>query len=155
MTEAEIRRVLGSKHSPSWQGALIVLVALLSLGGFSLIQKTTAADPDAKPIQLTIDYGDGVQKRFADLPLTPDMTVLDALRAAKEHPHGITFVVQGTGQNAFVSQIDDVKNEGGGEKAKNWMFRVNGKDAERGVGVFILSGGDAVLWRFAVYEYNS
>lgn len=136
------------------QGLFAVAVALLALCGFTLINKTVAADPNAKPIDLSIDYGDGVEKRIVDLKHVPDMTIVSLLKAAQEHSHGITYVLVGTGQNAFVTQIDDVKNEGGGPKSRNWMFRVNGKDADRGVGVFPLSPGDHVLWKFAIYEYN-
>ncbi|HZZ71588.1 MAG TPA: DUF4430 domain-containing protein [Pirellulales bacterium] len=141
---------------PSAEEWSCVIFALVSLFGFTIAQKqTTAAAPSVKPIMVEIDYGDGVKKEFAELELTKDQTVLGALQAAHDHPHGIKFVAVGTGAQALVEQIDDLKNEGGGAKAKNWMFRVNGKEAERGAGDFSLSAGDRVLWRFAIYEYNS
>ena len=141
-----------SRRDERQQILVVALVAIVALCGFTLRNKSVAADPNAKPISMTIDYGDGVEKRFVELAYKPDMTVLDALNAAQEHRHGITVVLNGSGQNALVSQIDDLKNEGGGPKSRNWMFHVNSKQADKGVGVFVLRPGDAILWKFAVYE---
>jgi len=79
------------------------------------------------------------------------MTAVDALAAAKKHPHGITFEKRGRGASTLVTQIDDLKNEGDG---KNWLYSVNGKTARVGAGAYQLKSGDAVLWEFKVYEYN-
>jgi hypothetical protein len=99
-----------------------------------------------KTVQLTIDYGDGVQKVFTSLPWKEKLTVFDALDAAAKHPRGIKVVHQGSGERLFITAIDDLKNEGRG---LNWTYQVDGKLADRSAGVFELSAGDAVLWRFA------
>ena len=106
----------------------------------------SAAEPADKSIKLTIDYGDGVQKVFVALPWKEKLTVLAALEAAQKHPRGIKLAYQGSGERAFVTAIDDVKNEGRG---KNWLYEVNGERAEKSAGVYELSAGDAVLWRFS------
>jgi hypothetical protein len=58
---------------------------------------------------------------------------------------GIKFVHQGTGERILITAIDDLKNEGRGS---NWLYEVNGKLADKSAGIYELSAGDAVLWRF-------
>lgn len=111
-----------------------------------------ADEPAAETVKLVVDYGDGFQKRFTALPWVKGMTVLDVLNKAKAHPRGITFKHTGSGETAFLTQIDDVKNEGGGKDKKNWIYRVNDKLADRSCGVFAVKAGDEVVWKFDVYK---
>ncbi len=104
------------------------------------------ADEAAKPIRLTIDYGDGVQKVFTDIEHREKLTVLGALQAASKHSRGIKFAYQGEDEFAFVTAIDGLENEGRG--AKNWTYSVGGKKADRSCGICELAPGDAVVWRF-------
>ena len=105
-----------------------------------------AEEGEKRTVQLTVDYGDGVQKTFSSLAWKEKQTVFDALQQAARHPRGIKLAHQGSGERLFVTAIDDVKNEGVG---RNWTYLVNGKLADRSAGVFELQAGDAVLWRFA------
>jgi len=108
-------------------------------------------------IQLTVDYNDGVQKRFT-LAFTPGMTVFDAMTAAKAKSHGLTFdcdpkfPCSGSPANRLLSIIDDVKNQGGGSSARNWVFWVNGISADKGFGACKLAPDDKVLWKFDTYR---
>lgn len=102
-------------------------------------------------ITLTVDYGDGAQKRFS-LPWREGMTVLDALAAAAEHPRGITFRHRFAGEKAFVDQIDDAANQGAGAGARNWVFRVNDRLADRSCGAWTLQAGDVVVWSYGKFE---
>lgn len=123
----------------------------------ALLVPVAADNNDSKPakrtaspaVVLTIDYGDGAQKRFPAVPWQSDMTVLDALVWAKNHPHGIKFNHRGKGALAMVGQIDDVKNSGSG---KNWIFYVNEKLSEKSCGASKLASADKILWRFEVYR---
>lgn len=105
------------------------------------------ADEPAKPIRLTIDYGDGVQKVFTDIEHREKLTVLGALQAASKHPRGIKFKHQGEEEFAFVTAIDGLENEG--RAAKNWTYSVGGKKADRSCGICELAPGDSVVWRFS------
>lgn len=123
---------------------------LLALGFSLMAALATAAEPaEEKSVKLTIDYGDGVQKVFVALPWQEKMTVLAALEAAQKHPRGIKLAQQGSGERVLVTAIDELKNEGRG---KNWLYEVNGKLADKSAGVYELSAGDAVLWRFRAYR---
>lgn len=127
--------------------ALVVLLQVNSGGE----EKKAPTKTKQKPIvTLTIDYGDGMQKRFPSIPWREKMTVVDAIEWADKHPRGISFASRGNGATKLINQIDDLKN-GGGQK-KNWIFRVNDKMADRSCGVFPLKQGDRVLWRFEEYK---
>ena len=100
-------------------------------------------------VSVVIDFSDGVQKHFTEIPWKDGLTALEALRLAQSHRRGIRFVQKGSGATAMITKIDDLENEGRG---RNWMYRVNGKLADSGVGVQKLADGDSVLWKFEAYR---
>ena len=106
-------------------------------------------EPTAKLVSLTIDFGDGFQKRFTSLKWHEKMTVLDAMKLAADHPRGIRFEHRGSKATGFLTSIDGVKNEGRG---RNWIYRVNGKLGDRSFAARNLVAGDAVLWKFGKYR---
>jgi hypothetical protein len=112
----------------------------------------TASASAAVVVQLTIDFGDGAQKRFTAIPLREGMTVLDLLDAAKAHSHGITFASRGSGAMTLVTKIDDVANQEGAKEAKNWLFFINDKLSDRGCGAASVKPGDSILWRYQAKE---
>jgi hypothetical protein len=121
----------------------------------TLFPATPSAAEEPKKAETTptvtviVDYGDGVQKHFTALAWKEGQTVLDALRSAEAHPRGIQLEVSGTGAKAFLMKIDNLENEGRG---RNWIYRVNGKKADSGMGVRQLAAGDSVLWSFEKYR---
>ena len=125
---------------------------------FWVSPNTASDDGVAKPakrdtpptIELTIDYGDGAQKRFPEVPWKKGMTVMDTVLWAGKHPHGLQVRHRGQKSLAMVSQIDDLKNGGG--SGKNWIFYVNNRLSDRSCGASIVSSGDKILWRFEVYR---
>lgn len=141
---------------------LIVAVGLASLAGCQPAEQSQSpkavdasqwqAAEGTPAIELVIDYGDGVQKRFQRLPWNEGMTVLDALRSASAHPRGIEFTHQGSGEAALVARIDDLTNESGGEGSRNWLYRVNGKLASKSSDAYTLEPDDVILWKFEKYE---
>jgi len=108
--------------------------------------------PAAQAVELVVDYGDGVLKRISAIPWQQHMTVLDALKAAGNRPHGITFASRGAGPTAFVIRLDDVENQGGATSAKNWTFRVNDRLQDESCGLVEIKPGDSILWKFGAYE---
>jgi hypothetical protein len=113
----------------------------------ALAVPTNAAEQPAPTIALTIDYGDGVQKHFPRLAWKESMTVLDALQAAQDHPRGITFRYRGRGATAFLVQIDDLENQG---RDRNWLYRINGKLADRSFAVQTVQPKDRITWEFGL-----
>ena len=115
----------------------------------------TSAGSGAEPsnasgqtVKLVIDYNDGIQKVFAKIPWKSGMTVQDAMAAAQASGHGIKYESKGSGETAFLIRIDDVQSLGARGDKKNWVYSVNEKLADRGFGVYKLSAGDAVVWKF-------
>ena len=103
-------------------------------------------------VELSIDFGAGKTKHFKQIAWSRDMTVLMAMELAKEQHPGLDFKYRGRGGTAFLTQIDDIKNEGGGSGKKNWIFLVNGKQGTKGFGAHKLMQGDKVLWKFTQYK---
>lgn len=126
------------------------LILGLLLGTSALVDDTVGQAPQAmKKVSLTINYGDGVEKHFTAIPWKSGMTVLDVLEAARKHPRGIRFKYRGSGQRAFLFQIDDVPNEGKGD---NWIFRVNKELAGQSFAITRVNAGDVILWEFGEYK---
>jgi hypothetical protein len=108
------------------------------------------AAEEAKPaVTLVIDYGDGVQKHFHGLAWTDGATVWDVLEAARRHPRGIQVEIRGKNATAFLVQIDDCRNQGRG---KNWVYRINGKLADKSFAVQPVREGETITWEFGEYR---
>lgn len=111
---------------------------------------TTQKTTQTKVVALTIDYGDGFQKRLPKVTWRAGMTVLDVLEEAKKHPRArLKIRYQGSGATALLLQIDDVVNQGGGKL--NWIYSINGKKADRSFAIKALQPSDEVLWKFETY----
>lgn len=127
------------------------LFVLSTIGLLSVVEtEVRSGQPDVKKVLLTVDYGDGVQKKFTSIAWKDKMTILDMLNAVTQHRRGIRFKYRASGSIALLTSIDDLKNEGG--KGKNWIYWVNQKLGERSFAIRSLSAGDHVLWRFGTYE---
>jgi hypothetical protein len=109
-----------------------------------------ASSQSPQTVTLTVDYEDGIQKHFV-LPFKQNMTVFDLLNAAQNSGHGLKYDYKGAGgppQNFFLTQIDDVKNQGGGSSAHNWSFWINDIYSNKGFGACAIGPSDKVLWKF-------
>jgi hypothetical protein len=109
-------------------------------------------DSSGPYVQLILDYGDGIEKRFNSLTWGEGMTVQAALTLAASFPHGITFSQRGSGEMTFLTAIDGVVNQGGGAGAKNWIYHVNGKPAHESFAVHALRPRDVVLWTYQPHQ---
>ena len=128
------------------------LVMVVSFVGLLFIVSPNglAEQAQPKPVQLTIDYGDGFQKRYTSIPWEKKMTVLDTLEFAAEHPRRIRFKHRSSGSTAFLTSIDGLENEGG--RGKNWIYWINEEQGDRSFAIRVLHAGDHVLWKFGAYE---
>ena len=133
------------KRLPVWLSLGVGLAGLLLAIGHG----ASAAEPVKATVGLVIDYDDGVEKHFRELPWKAGMTVLDVIQAAQRHPRGSQFVYRSEGDTAFLTAIDDVKNQGRG---RNWIFSINGQLGKRGFAVTEVKSADRVLWKFTQYK---
>ena len=128
----------------------LILTSLVVLSVWCL---TPLAPGEPKPagnsVSVVVDYNDGVQKHFTRVSWRSGMTVLDAMQAIAKHPRGIQFSHRGTGARALLYRIDDLENRANG---RNWLYRVNGKLADRSFGIRKIEKGDAVLWKHEKFQ---
>jgi len=131
-----------TRSAAAFAAALLVLVAAWSA--------RPALGENATPtIRLTVDYGDGITKTISNLAWAKGDTILDAMKTATARPHGISFSYAGNGAATMLTRIDDVQNEGGGTRKKNWQYWVNDAYGDRSFATFELQAQDVVVWRFA------
>jgi hypothetical protein len=100
----------------------------------------------SKTIALTIEFPGDVELNYKAISFTEGMTVFDALSAASKHSHALHFKHKGSGEFAFLTELDGVKNEGA--SGKNWTYKVDGQRAKVGMGSMKLKPGSHVLWIF-------
>lgn len=105
------------------------------------------ADPDI--VTVTIDRP-GKSKMLGGMPHKAGMTVLELMQELRNRGDEWQYEVQGSGRSALILELASVKN--GSESGKFWLYEVNGKLADVGVGVYELSAGDDVLWKFTRNE---
>ncbi len=74
---------------------------------------------------------------------------MEAMQAMQKHPHKISYKTRGTGALTFIYEIDNVENQGSG---KNWMYYVNGKRANVGVGAYQLKASDKIVWKYETFQ---
>lgn len=127
---------------------LLAFLALRAEAQQPAASQAATAQPATAP-RLTIDYGDGVEKTFTQLPWREGATVLDLLTAASKHPRGVKILQRGSGSTAFIREIDGLANQGGGHDSRNWLFTVNSKMSEVGCGACPVGRQDHVVWSFS------
>ena len=113
---------------------------------------TPAPQPTGETVSLEIDFGNGAKKSYADLPWQPEMTVADALSAARDFQPGLQFEQIGTGESGFLNSLEGLTNEGA--SGRNWIYEVDGQHAHVGFCVEKLQSGSRVLWKFTDEQYN-
>ncbi len=105
-----------------------------------------AAESD-KSVSLAIDFGDGSRQDFDALPWHAGMTVDDLLTVASQVPNGIIYTVVGLHDTMFLIKINAMANHRTAGRPF-WTYQVNGKWADRSLGVYPLAPGDHVTWTF-------
>ena len=126
-----------------------VIAAALLIGAYASSSRPVIAGAD-NTVRLVVDYGDGAARTISDLAWAKGNTVLDAMKEATQRPHGISFSYTGSGDDAVLTKIDDVQNQGGGTGKKNWQYWVNGSYGDRSFATFELQAQDSVFWRFTI-----
>lgn len=106
--------------------------------------------PDEPTVSVIVDFQDGSEIHFPRVKWTEGMTVFDCMAGVKNHPRGIDFQSQGSGETALLTKIEDMEN-GTGDGAA-WIFYVNGEMAHESFGLKKLKSGDTVLWKFQQYR---
>lgn len=105
------------------------------------------APPPAGPtVSLTIDFGNGVERRFSGIAWKEAMTAADVMQAARRMSPGLNYEVRGTGEMSLLNSLDGVLNGAG--DGRYWFYEVNGQRGEVSFAAHPIAAGDRVLWTF-------
>ena len=123
----------------------VFAISLSMIGCDSSKELPAELQRDIGTVTLEVEYGS--EKRMKSIPVvcSPDSTVLLSLERA-QNLKKLKFESRGSGETAFISEIDGVKNEGA--SGKNWIYRVNDKLGDKSAGVFEVNPGDTISWSF-------
>jgi hypothetical protein len=103
-----------------------------------------SAESISQTVALSLDFGDGQERRYEPIAWREGMTVRDLTRETRRE--GLKLEVRGTGAAAFLESLDGVANEGAA--GRNWTYSVNGKPGDRSFAIYEMQPGDHVLWKF-------
>lgn len=122
------------------------LIAFLLAWCFAISGMAFGAE--SKFVTVILRYGDGYEQRYTQIEWKKGMTVLDAMTKMRAHPRGVKFEYTGSGELAFLTQIDGIKNQGEG---RNWLFEVNGKLGDKSFGAVVVEPSAEIVWKFENY----
>lgn len=111
----------------------------------------TSARSLIRIVELVIVFGDGVAK-VIPIDWSRGTTAEDALKRAREKPHGISFHISIHPLGAFVTEIDGEANDADGYVNRGWIYSVNGDIAKVGCGEYELKPSDIVRWEYTVCD---
>ncbi len=110
------------------------------------VNEQSGAAPQAKTVKITVrSSGKGIIASDNAYPVEPGKTtVLDALKAVLSAA-GISYTISG----GYVSEIDGLREFEHGANS-GWMYFVNGEDPVIAAGLYKLSGGEKVEWKYTL-----
>ncbi len=133
----------------------IVLVAGLLLTGIAGCESAGQNRPNELPekfskktVAVSIGFGNRRAAKQFTVPYSDESTVLSILDRAQSNGD-LSIDYRGSGESAFVTSIDGIENQGA--DGDNWVYRVNGKLADRSCGIFAIKPGDEIAWTLGPY----
>jgi hypothetical protein len=145
---------------------LIPLVAIVLMSQCSCDRQQTPQKLQPPALSgtasLEIDFRQEGMKNFQfdGLPLTPEMTVADLMRAAAKQSREsetagekLELEMSGSGETAFLVSLNGLPNGKSGDADERfWIYYLNGSKADLGCGAAKLKPGDAVRWVHEAYQ---
>ncbi|MCB1138025.1 MAG: DUF4430 domain-containing protein [Leptospiraceae bacterium] len=127
----------------------ILALAFLALACGPAAEKTTE-NSNTKTVRLEVEMPSSDRDPYAENIEFSGGTVLALMQEAQKS--GLKFTYSGEGEKAFINSIQGIKPSGEDEKSNYWIYAVNGKLANQGVGATEVNPGDSVRWCYLSYE---
>jgi len=127
---------------------LVVPGTIALVGGCDAGAGRSTTNRSLGTVPLEIDFGEKKQTISVDVPVSADSTVLQIMERAR-NMGDLDFKSSGSGETAMILSINGVENEGA--NGNNWIYRVNGKVASKGCGVYAVQKGDKIRWAWEGY----
>lgn len=129
--------------------ALVLGLCALPSRADAPVKKAPEPARAVQTVSVIIDSGQGQKRVVEGLPWREGLTAWEATRAASRRTPGFSLKHSGEGAMVFITEIDGLKNQGGGADKRNWQLWVNEAYSDAGVGAKVLRAGDTVRWSFA------
>ena len=120
-----------------WVSFLVVLLAFLIL---ILILPFSAGYKKSEGFVVSVDYGNGVEKKFWGSS-SRSKTAWDTLQQANAH----SFLEVNASEDFYPASIDQKEN---GEEGKQWVLYINNERVFASPIEVKINSGDQVLWKF-------
>lgn len=133
------------------RGLLALLLVLATVLTINCVQQSGEGGTDQEISVSMLVNAPGQEIRSYSAVIDQDSTVLELMEELREKYDNFQFTSKGSGDLVLIRSINDVENQGMGEEALNWIYTVNGKLAEFGVGKYTLSNQDVVEWKYSTY----
>lgn len=130
-----------------------VPIAILLIFTATLACKQEEPEPEAKsagPVTIQIDLPDAQKTREIDVEHASG-TVFALMQKASEK-NLLSFEYEGEGEKAFIQSIEGVSPEGDTKESRYWIYAINGKLANTGVGSQTVNPGDTIRWCYLSYD---
>ena len=134
-------------HRTAPQPLVLISLIMLSVG----CNRQASESPDRRgvsevgEVRITVDFGDGRTAETVLRDVQPGTTVEALMRRTDAFGH---VRITGSGTTAMVQSIDGVEMHGG----KGWLYQVDGRWAERGIGQTRVDPGSEILWRYGKFD---
>lgn len=131
----------------------LIFALVISLVACNPNQENQAQDQAevSYPGEVSITIQDGKSKSRLTVLVAEKSNLLSIMEAQKIEQK-LSFEVKGEGDMTFVESLNGVKNEGPGDDKHNWLFAVNGRLANQGIGQLQISANDSVTWCFLLWK---
>lgn len=110
----------------------------------------TADDSRTTTVRLEVEMPSSDQTPYAENIEFSGGSVLALMQEARKN--GLEFTSSGEGEKAFIDSIQGISPEGKDKKGSYWIYAVNGKLANQGVGAAEVRPGDSVRWCYLSYD---
>lgn len=107
-----------------------------------------ARETAAGTVEIRVELPSGDIREYS-AAVEANATMLNAMEVLRESG-GPGFGARGAGEETLIDEIAGVKN--GNPDGPYWVYAVNGRLADRGVGRLRVGDGDRVRWCYTKYE---
>ncbi len=122
--------------------ACLPLILIFACSSTSTVAPLSESQSNATTGPVSIVVNDGESKVQCEVNNVAAGTTVEQVMRQVDDPR-IKIKISGSGTTAIITAINDLTNSGG----EGWIYRVDGKWADRGMGTFKLTPPVTITWQ--------